>query len=216
MIMGIQHWGAFGGFQKKTGALVGHWVNGQNVITAVPHPSLEPPTVKQLDVRAKFRLVQSFVLMMGPLVKTGYEFVRKEKQSAMNAAFSYNYRNALTGVSPNFVMDYPKVVYSRGMLSEAYNPEVATTVPAELTFSWLNEFSEGFGDGTDRATVMAYNPAKDKFVFKTGAVARSALTYTLLVPGDFAGDNVHCYMSFVTMDGKRVSESVYVGMISVM
>ena len=33
--MGIQDKGAFGGFRNKTGALVGHIVNGQNVITSL-------------------------------------------------------------------------------------------------------------------------------------------------------------------------------------
>jgi hypothetical protein len=214
--MGIQIWGAFGGFQKKTGALVGHWLKGQNVITAIPHPSQKPPTQAQLDQRAKFKLIVSWLSWINALVKTGFAEARKEKQSPMNAAVAYNYANAITGVSPNFTIDYAKAAYSKGRLSPAYNPSVSTSVADEITFDWSADFNTGFGAATDLATLVAYNPDKNRFVYLSAAAARSALTFTLDMPADFAGDLVYCYISFVSANGKMLSDSTYIGVVTML
>jgi hypothetical protein len=209
--MGIQKWGAFGGFQKKTGALVGKWVNGQNVISAIPHPSQEPPTTPQLNVRAKFKTVVQFLSRISPLIKVGFQNAHEEKQTAFNAAFKYNYYEAVTGVAPNYTIDYPKLVYSKGRLSVPYNASVLVNVAGTVKFDWLATLSTGIGAVTDMATVMIYNPAKEQFVSLVGAAARSALTCNLLVPGDFSGDEVHAWISMVSADGKVTSNSTYLG-----
>ncbi|WP_316812617.1 DUF6266 family protein [Pedobacter heparinus] len=213
--MGIQHWGAFGGFQGKAGALVGHWTNGQNVITAIPHPSQNPPTVPQLNVRAKFRTVIGFSRRLTSLIRVGYQNAHKEKQSAFNAAFVDNYANAVTGIAPNYLIDYPNFAYSKGQLSNGYNAEVVTAIADTVQFTWLGTLATGIGGPTDMATLVVYNPVKDQLVTLVGAAARSALTYSMLVPGDFSGDDVHCWISFVSANGKVTSDSFYVGEFTV-
>lgn len=213
MIMGIQKWGLLGGFQNKVGPAVGHYTNGQNVVTALPHPSQKPATVPQLTQRLRFKTVVSFLSWITPLIRVGFENEREERQSAFNAAFTYNYRNALTGAYPAFVMDYPNVMYSKGRLSGPAAPEVEAAVAAELTFSWLGTIKNGVGAATDKATFVVYNPAKDEFEMMVGIVPRSALTYTMNLPADYSGDTVHAYMSFVAADGKMASNSKYLGMM---
>ena len=116
----------------------------------------------------------------------------------------------MSGTAPNFVIDYPNFLYSKGRLSAAYSPEVETTVAAQLKYTWLATLGTGIGGPTDMATIVVYNPIKDVFVTMTSAAARSALTYTLLVPADFSGDIVQCYISFVSADGKVASDSLFV------
>jgi len=213
--MGISIWGMSSGFQGKNGGNIGRWVDGKNVVGPLPHPSQKPATQGQLDSRAKFSLLTSFVNAMLPLVDAGMQFVRTGGQTSSNAAFKVNYPN-VTGVSPNFTMDYPKVVFSKGSLSKPGTPEVETAVVAEVKFNWTNVFNEGYGAGTDEISVMVYNPLKDQFVFKTAAAVRSALTYTLLLPADFSGDTVQCYISAVAADGKKVSDSQFIGAIAIL
>ncbi|MBB5436914.1 hypothetical protein HDC92_000578 [Pedobacter sp. AK017] len=90
-----------------------------------------------------------------------------------------------------------------------------TTVNDTIKFSWLGTLATEIGAPTDMATVVVYNPVKGQFVTLVGAAARSALTYSLLVPGDFSGDEVHAYISFVSADGKMASDSRYVGEFTV-
>jgi hypothetical protein len=40
-------------------------------------------------------------------------------------------------------------------------------------------------------------------------------TCTIELPADYSGDLVHAWMSFVSADGKQVSDSAYVGSVSV-
>ncbi|WP_285008357.1 DUF6266 family protein [Pedobacter faecalis] len=214
--MGIQIWGAFGGFQKKTGALVGRRVNGQNVITAIPHPSELPPSEGQLSFRARFKLVVSFQKWITPLIRTGFRNAHKEKQNAFNAAFVYNYRNAVTGSGLNWTIDYPKFMYSSGMLGNAAGLEMQVNTDAQLDFSWTAVPDTGVGAASDKASFVVYNPAQDKFVVRADAALRSALTYDLAVPVNFSGDTVHVWMNFVSADGKTASNTLYVGSAVVM
>jgi hypothetical protein len=212
--MGIQLWGAFGGFQKKTGALVGRWLNGQNVITAIPHPSKKPPTEAQLNQRAKFGMLVSFLRPISQIIKVGFKDAHAEKQSAWNAAFVHNFKRAITGTGP-FTIDYPKMVYSMGILSPVYDPELVVDRPEIITFNW-NGFTSGSGAATDMATFVVYSPIIDRYVCLTNAVPRSALTFELLMPPDYKGHEVYCYMSFVSANGKLTSNSSYLGKMPVL
>lgn len=214
--MGIQLWGAFGGFQKKTGALIGRWLKGQNVISAIPHPSKKPPTKAQLNQRAKFGLMVSFLRPISQIIKVGFKDAHVEKQTPWNAAFVYNFRRAITGVAP-FTIDYSKVVYSMGFLSPATEPEVETAAGLTdiITFRW-NAFTGGNGLPTDMATFVVYSPYADRYVCLTNAVPRSALNFELQVPPTFRGQEACCYMSFVSANGKLTSNSTFLGQILVL
>lgn len=214
--MGIQHLGAFGGFRNKTGALVGHRTGGQNVITAIPHPSNKPPSVAQINQRAKFGMLVSFLRRMTSLIRVGFQDAREQKQSAFSAAITENYYKAITGVAPNFTIDYAKLVYSKGLLSIPYNPTVVIDTPATVKVSWLAYFEADSGSATDMATIVLYNPTKGKFVKLTGASARSTLTFNLPVPADFAGDECHVWISMVSANGKLVSDSQYIGEFTIL
>ncbi len=121
----------------------------------------------------------------------------------------------MTGIYPNLLIDFEEVVVSKGDLLPVYYGEVSSAVDHEVKFEWLNNAPVGSVDLTDKATVMVYNPDKELFVALSGAAARSALTYTLGLPADFVGDTVHAYMYFVSADGKRSSDSVYLGVVTV-
>ncbi|MET3112964.1 hypothetical protein AAKU52_000683 [Pedobacter sp. CG_S7] len=211
--MGIQDKGAFGGFRNKTGPLVGRIVAGQNVITAIPRKSTTPPTVKQLDQRKKFGLITRYLSGISNLIRIGYQ-ERQLHQSPMNKAVQYHLRNAVTGVSPDFLIDHAKVRYSVGKSPMPAQIEVQGLVGAKADYSW--GISSGqYSLPTDLVTLLVYNPEKNRFVFLEGAAARSELGFSLQMPANFVGDTIHCYLSFVSLDGKVVSNSEYAGQLIV-
>jgi len=209
--MGIQKWGAFGGFQKKTGALVGKWVNGQNVISAVPHASENPPTEGQLLSRQRFRLLIKWQALISPILRVGFQNAHDERQSAFNAAFMYNYRNALAMSMDVPTLDFAKIMLGSGRLSNGYMMALATTEDAQLDFSWGAGIANGIGAATDKLTIVVYNPAKQEFASMVGAVARSVLSYDMELPANWSGDTVHPYVFFVSLNGKVNSNSLYLG-----
>jgi len=167
-------------------------------------------------VRAKLSLVTTFLKRLKALIKVGYQDFTNGI-TPMNAATSYHLKNAVTGTSSlNYAIDYTKVIFSVGDLLEANTPAVAVTTAAKLDFSWVNDAPAGGTGGTDKATVLAYNADKNKFVTLAGAAARSAAAYVLQLPPDWSGDEVYAWIAFVSADGKEVSNSSYIGQFTVL
>ncbi|ACU03146.1 DUF6266 family protein [Pedobacter heparinus] len=210
--MGIIRQGILGGFRNKTGSVVGAYWRNRDVIRGLPRVSNKPATQAQINQRFKFGLVTGFLARLSSFIDLGFGS-GNGSVSAMNEAVSYHLREAITGAAPNFSIDYSKLKINKGKLLLANGIEVAITVAARIDFSWLNTVPDGkYKDATDRANVVVYNPAKNSFVTLPGAAARSALGYNLLLPADYSGDEVHCYISFSSVIHKKlVSDTFYVG-----
>ena len=209
--MGKLFAGPFCDLTGKTGNNVGRWVKGKNIFAIKPHKSSKAPTQLMLDQRFKFGIMNEWVSRISHLVKPGFENY-DVGMSPVNACVSYNLKRAITGASPNFSIDFSKLLYSRGKLPEANELEVIIDTPATVKYKWYANIT-GSQDGkpTDKATFLVYNPTKDKFVSLSGVIARSALQYSLAVLPTWAGDTVHVWMSLASADGELVSNSTHVG-----
>lgn len=208
--MGIQDKGAFGGFRNKTGPLVGHIVNGQNVITSIPAKSSKPPTQKQLDQRRKFGMVTSFLSWMSGLIDSGFQ-EREQRQSPMNKAVQYNLLNAVTGISPDYTIDLARLKFSVGKCPLPPSTTAEVLAGGKINFIWGASLPSKYGKDTDVVSLMVYNAEKDRFVILQNAAGRSELSFTLQLPADYVGDSVHCYMNLVSATGHVVSNSEYLG-----
>jgi len=214
--MGLLRQGILGGFRKKTGSVVGAYWRTLDVIRGLPRSSGKAPTQAQKDQQLKFGLTTGFLSWISDLVFTGYKSMSKIA-TPMNVAVSYNISAAITGVSPNFTLDYAKIRFSNGKLALPDGLTVESLAAAKLKFSWLHaDPDDKLLDATDMATILVYNPVKAKFVKVVNVVPRSAGTYTLQVPASFADDDVHCYISFNSLKHKElVSVSQHLGLVNV-
>ena len=212
--MGIQDKGAFGGFRNKTGALVGRIVNGQNVISAVPAKSSKPATQKQKDQRLKFGLITAHLSWLSGMIDVGFQD-HLARQSPMNKAVQHNLPRAITGVSPDFTIDHTKVMFSSGKSSLPGDIEVEAIAGAKVDYSWGLSAPDKLSKPTDLCNLVVYNVEKGKFVFLENAAARSELGFMLQLPANFIGDTVHCYISFVSVTGKVVSNSAHIAQVTV-
>lgn len=207
--MGIIRNGILGGFRKKVGSITGAFWRDLNVIKALPKISNKPPTQTQLEHRAKFSLVTSFLSNLSELIDGAYK--HSGSKSSMNEAVAYHMKNAITGVAPNFALDYTKVRFSSGKLAIPSTFSVDVTAPGKVDFNWSLEADSKYRDATDMINVLAYNPTKDQYVSLTAAVPRSMKKLVLQMPLDFVGDSVHCYFSFTSAKKKNLhSNSVHV------
>jgi len=210
--MGIIRNGILGGFRKKAGAVIGSYWRSLDVIKGLPRISNKPPTVAQLDQRARFGLVTSFLSYIKDLIETGYKAL-SDVDTPMNVAVSYHIKEAITGVSPNFVMDYTKVMFSQGKLRLPWDFNYTALVASEIDINWVDSGNDDLlKDATDTLTVLVYNPVKDDFVRARNIAARSLETYTMHLPAEYSGDTVHIYVAFnSTTDQLLVSKSRYLG-----
>lgn len=214
--MGIIRNGILGGFRKKTGSVVGAFWRDLNVIRALPRPSSKPPTQAQIEQRIKFGLVTSFLSAMSDLIDSCYQ-TSSGSTSPMNEAVSYHLKEAIIGVAPDFELDYSKLKFSRGKLSV---PSVFSASPeagAKVKFSWSEDGADHkYKEGTDMINVLVYEPIADRFVSLMDAAPRSALEFSLQLPPDLTGAEVHCFFSFTSSRKKKLhSRSVYVGLVEV-
>lgn len=215
--MGKYKKGILGFFRGTVGTVVGSVWNGIHYMKSLPDVGDDNPTPAQLNVRAKLSLVTKFMKRLKALINVGYQdFTRGI--TPMNAATSYHLKNAVTGTSSlNYAIDYSKVIFSVGDLPEAKTPLIATAVASQLAFSWIDDTLPSDSiSGTHRATVLAYSIEKDKFTTFPSAVPRSAETYVLQLPLDWSGDEVHAWIAFVSINGKEVSNSTYIGQITIL
>ncbi len=209
--MGIYNEGILGFFRGKVGRVIGSVVRGVHYMKGLGDVRVDNPSQAQLDQRLKFALMRSFLQPLQGLIKTGFA-AGKTGLTSMNKAMAANLNEAIQGVSPNFSIDYSKIKYSKGGLTKPAGVSVETASQSRLVFQWENP---GAAAASDQLTILIYNKTRDLYVLLPAAAARSATTYTLQLPMDFADDLVHMWVSFVAEDGKDVSDSFYIGDIKV-
>lgn len=211
--MGILRSGIFGGFRKKTGPLVGRRVRGQNIITGLHHPSDKVPTKPQQDAKERFSLLTSFLNEISELVNIGFKHYSKNRMP-LNVAYSYNSDNAFVMEDDHYLLNYPKIMYSRGHIEPPDSVQVVLDA-GSIKFSWLPQGQSIYCQYTDLGSFLVYNPAMMKAVTALNTIDRYALGYAVVLPPDFEDGTVHCYMNFASANGKVMGDSVYVGAVEV-
>ncbi|WP_285056674.1 DUF6266 family protein [Pedobacter ginsengisoli] len=129
--------GILGSFSGLVGSVVGATWNGIDVMRSRPRKSSKPPTLAQMKQRDTFALMRGFSREVSDIIRIGFQAYHVG-QTPDNAAFGLNIVNAVTGGYPSISIDYPEFVLSKGNLLDAPEIVVATTVDAQLDFSWLN------------------------------------------------------------------------------
>lgn len=209
--MGFLKGGPFYHMVGKVGNNVGRIVNGQNVISMAPAKGNRTPTAAQLANQLKFGLVTAWLSEVSQFIRIGFED-HDQDMSPWNAAVRHNILEAVTGVSPSFTIDYPKVLFSQGKLAKGRDMALAITEDAQLDLSWSALVPSLFlGGPTDKLVVMVYNPAQQDWVVSVGETTRSALSFDVVLPALWSGDTVYPYVSFVSADSKHASTTQFQG-----
>jgi len=212
--MGKISQGVLGGFSGKVGNIVGGSWKGIDYMRIKPSNVANPRTQGQLDQRTKFAKVLNFLQPMTEFLRVGYKLYAI-KMTQFNSAMSYQLQNAITGDYPDYLIDYSKVLVSKGNLLRAVGGAVESTEAGVVKLSWIDNSASGGAKATDKALILLYNADKQIAVYDTAGAVRTAGTQNLSVPADFSGDEVQAYLGFISEDGTEVANSVYVGAITV-
>ncbi len=219
--MGTIKKGILGGVSGAVGNVVGANWNGIDYLRIKPADVSNPNTNLQSTQRLKFAAVLRFLQPMTEFIRIGFK-AYAVKMSAFNAAFSFNFHHALTGDYPDFAIDYPKAMVSRGNLPEAINAACSSDVAAKVNLTWANDAGGNSADDTDTALVVLFNPATHKAFYVLNAGIRADETAEVNVPVDFSGETVHCYITFMAIGSalngqvkNSISNSVYAGSVVV-
>lgn len=212
--MGTYSKGILGPFSGKVGTVVGSTWNGIDYMKSLPKPSSKTPTDAQLQQRIKLALAVGFLKPISPLLTEGFRRVAVNS-TGFNVATSHCVKEAISGVYPDYTIDYPKVLISRGDLTGAWNALAEPTGTAQVRISWTNNSGSGNAKNTDKIILLIYNPAKNQYVYIMDGPDRSQAASSISVPQEFSGDQVHAYLAFMSLDKKFISTSVYAGSVLV-
>ena len=213
--MGTIEKGYMGGFKGILGTAVGSkWKSKSVIKSRPPAKRTTPSTELQLQQQAKFKLLITFLKPIRTLLNLTLKKPAGGDMSGHNMAFSIN-KNAITGLYPAFSMDYSKVLLSQGSLENADAPSAASTASGKLVFTWTDNSD---GENTlisDTAFVAAYCEEKKRWVQKQQIATRNAGSCSLDVAA-FSGKQVQTYIGFMSADRKKISDSIYTGIVNIL
>jgi len=211
--MGRINQGILGGFSGKVGTVIGSSWKGITFMRARAVNVKNPRTEKQVAQRTKFALTVRFLKPMTYLLRVGFKLY-EQGQTAFNAAMSYTLAHAITGTYPDYSIDPSKVLISCGGLPPATSASVTAT-DSNIEFKWADNSGAGSARQTDMALIAIVNPAKGEAITYVEDAERMTGSQTVPLWGHWSGDVVHTYLGFVSEDGKEVSNSLYLGQITV-
>ena len=204
--------GPFSGYKNLVGNLVGTSWRGLDIVKGRPRISGKAKTQAQLDQQAKFRLVTQALAPLGPTINLGFKSFDKIS-TQMNAAVRYNLEHGVIGASPNFTFDYTKLQFSYGTLLDGNDTAINTIPGSKMRFFWP---TLGLPDEclTDKATVVVYAPAIDRWAKLENAAYRTAGEFTLQMTAAFMGQEVMCFICFISSKNpSKASMTNYLGTI---
>ena len=209
--MGTIKQGILGGFSGKVGTVIGSSWKGISYMRGQAQHVKNPRSAGQVDQRSKFNLALNFLQPNVPYIRIGYKS-QAAKQTEFNAAMSYIVKNAITGTSPNYALDYTKVMVSRGGLTQVTDAAASwAAATSKLTVTWTDNSGVGTALATDKAMPFVYNKDKNETIYNTEGATRTTHTMDITVPSDWVGDKVEVYLGMVSEDGALVADSIYLG-----
>lgn len=219
--MGIIKKGILGGVSGAVGNIVGANWRGIDYIRIKPSEVQNPRTELQLNQRLKFLLLIRFLQPVSEYVRIGFRSYAI-RMSAFNAAFSYNYHRAIKGEYPNYEIDFPKVLLSRGNLTGVDDLAIGSEMPGVVSLTWTFTAGSGNARNSDTVMVVVYDPVLMQAVYLLNAGTRDEEKVNIAVPASFKGHTVHGYLSLMAIDGitrglwkKSISSSQYAGSLLV-
>jgi hypothetical protein len=206
--MGKYDSGILGGFRGKIGTVVGGKWKGIEYMRFKGPSKRKNNAPGQIEQQAKFALATDMVSNMSDLFKITYKSY-EQQMTARNKAVSGIVNDAITGTYPDFRIDFSKVLISKGKLHTQLSPSMAVSAGI-LTWQWKYDGRQTGANGKDRSIVVAFCPFFNHCLYVVYGPERESNTATLdVVP--FMGQTIHTWLSFITEDGGKVSDSIYTG-----
>jgi hypothetical protein len=196
--------GVLGLMSGRIGSMVFYNINGKQMVRSLPRKSNRKPTEAQLAQQMRITLISSYFSRITYLIGKGY--------GGSNKCISYHLKNALTGVYPHLTIDQSKVVLTKGRLECPSNATLSCLGKHTLNLTWGNS---GYFWQDDEVILIIYNEKQGVHNVMRTAVTRAIGIVNLTVPTSFSGQIVHCWLTFISRDGKQFSNSSYLGEVTI-
>ncbi len=213
LIMGISNNGLHGEVTGRVDNLVYYILNGKNVVRKVGK-SYKPASMAQLSARMITKLTSEFFSKLQDYIKVGFgiEALGTDK-NAFNLAIRENKKRMIKGAYPDFTIDYPELIFSRGMLKTSEGLKAVSTEEG-ISFTWDADPKMPWAESTDQAMMIAYFPTENRAVHKLFGNNRITGADELVLSPSLKGKYAETYISFISADRKQISDSTYTGSVN--
>ena len=212
-----------GDITGKVGGLVYTDMRGTKVVKKMPSPPKKgKKTREQAEQRAVFKCAERFLRGVGyDAVRLGYQLPKSTGMSEANAAMQHLMLEAVTGEYPDYSINFSKVKMSDPLreTEACWNASCVAGDGLTIEVTWeKNPYPEKTTRLDDNAAIVFFNETWRRNIYREMhsrvTVPRSALKWTLQAAPRFLGHHIHCWIFFVSADGKRVSQSEYLGIVT--
>ena len=203
--------GILGGFSGKVGTVIGANWRGKNIMRSLPTKKKRVASELQALQRKKFKLVSQFIAPLNQL--TGQYFGEYQgAKSRTNLAMSHHLLEAVEEVGGEFVMNYAKVVITKGVLPVL---EMDSTVldNNELQLTWTSNADAGLAKATDKLVVVLYSKIHNLFYVVENQATRADEALTAPTPTDWVTNDNAVWICWVAEKGSNCSTSTYLGLL---
>tara|TARA_R110002126_G_scaffold100897_2_gene232671 strand:+ start:6296 stop:6937 length:642 start_codon:yes stop_codon:yes gene_type:complete len=207
--------GILGGFSGKVGNVVGSKWRGKNVMRSLPQRGKYTATAKQEEQQQKFKTVIGFLSPLVNILSLYFGSPQGDKSRA-NLATSYHLKNAVISTPLGMVMDYPKVLISKGDLRGIDGGTFAAGAAQTLNLGWQDNSGQGKATTTDELMVVVYAPDLNLFYTNVAVATRDATTATVTLPNFMASFEVEVWASFSKPGTNFAAISTYMGAVTVL
>lgn len=200
--------GPHGHLNGKVGKLVFYMLNGQPIVRLIGRKG--KPSMLQLANYMQMAVTTKLLSRMGGFLKLGYGLQAKGTvHNAHNLATSYHKKQALTGEYPNIRIDYSKVKLSQGLMPETADLKIKKLADG-LEITW-DPKSYTHLQRNDSVMVMICCPETGKDQEYLNIARRSEGKCFIWMSEKALNQQIEPYISFISADGDKVSDSVYLG-----
>jgi len=204
--------GPLGTFTGPIGNIIGSTWKGKQVIRQKETTERTNFSALQYRQQLKFSLLMKMLQPLTEFLKEGFS-QDPSSMTRFNKAFSLNYRSAITGNYPYFQIDYSQVILGRGKLSGAAKISCTSPSAGLLQCTWVNFGNDYNACPDDKAYLVTYCERLNHWSIQMGAADRALCLCSMHDPS-LSGETLHVYLGFISKDGRRSSDSLYVEMIS--
>ncbi len=196
---------------KVTGTLVTKEHRHSEKMTATKSTDAKPFS-RWLGFHSEYQ--QKTILMikfMSPL----RNFMDRIHVVSANKILKENVRNAFRSDHSRFRIDCRKLIFSKGNLPLVLRMSVSSPEFGKLIFSWTDNSGIHRALPTDRLFVAIFNRESKTWIFNADATSRLACHYSMDA-SRYQGKPVQVYVGFISLDGKRISTSLFLGEVRVL
>lgn len=202
------------GTSGRTGRIVVANVFGNEITRIRPKKRSTPPTGKQLLIQQRMKNAADFMQSY-----KSYALLYYGKRMGMSSRYNLAMTNLLNSFTLDYAtssmtIQYPNVIFSKGILLGALPSGLTLPTPATLEINWQNNSGTNLDRETDWVQILVAAEGEAFTLFVENGAQRSAGTYTVNLPGHFQGKDLHVWMAFRNTTEEMASNSTYVGSIS--